>query len=128
MSLLYGLLFCQIVVSVMSTSGQVSISIPHGQIWDKWKIPSVLLYFLCAAADLCQYNSTVQYSALQYSTVQYLMWMWSRFQNQSQARLQAAAASSGLDPAPEVILWSNHLTSEQYIHYLDPDTYTIQVR
>ena len=56
------------------------------------------------------------------------MWMWSRFQNQSQARLQAAAASSGLDTAPEVILWSNHLTSEQYIHYLDPDTYTIQVR
>ena len=56
------------------------------------------------------------------------MWMWSRFQNQSQARLQAAAASSGLDTAPELILWSNHLTSEQYIHYLDPDTYTIQVR
>ena len=55
------------------------------------------------------------------------MWMWSRFQNQSQARLQAAAASSGLD-TPELILWSNHLTSEQYIHYLDPDTYTIQVR
>ena len=76
-----------------------------------------------------QYSTVpVQYSALQYSTVQYLMWMWNRFQNQSQARLQAAAASSGLDTAPEVILWSNHLTSEQYIHYLDPDTYTIQVR
>ena len=55
------------------------------------------------------------------------MWMWSRFQNQSQARLQAAAASSGLD-TPELILWSNHLTSEQYINYLNPDTYTIQVR
>ena len=65
----------------MSTSGQVSISIPHGQIWDKWKIPPVLLYFLCAAADLCQSiqytwlctQSTVQYStAIQYSTVQQL--------------------------------------------------------
>eukprot|EP00092_Neocalanus_flemingeri_P015685 GFUD01016979.1.p1 GENE.GFUD01016979.1~~GFUD01016979.1.p1 ORF type:complete len:641 (+),score=196.19 GFUD01016979.1:63-1985(+) len=54
------------------------------------------------------------------------MYIWNHFQTESLKRVVKASSEVGI-PTPRVTLWSSHLTLPQYIHYLDPDTYTVQI-
>lgn len=54
------------------------------------------------------------------------MYIWNYFQTESLKRVETASAEVGI-PTPRVTLWSSHLTLPEYIHYLDPKSYTIQI-
>ena len=54
------------------------------------------------------------------------MYLWHHYQTQSYHRLVSAAEGAGI-PLPSVVLWTSHLTQAEYIHYIDNDTYTIQI-
>ena len=55
------------------------------------------------------------------------MYIWSHFQNESLRRVEKASTELGIPKPQNIMLWSSHLTLPPYIHYLDPDTYTVQI-
>ena len=55
------------------------------------------------------------------------LFLWSHFQNTSNENLDIASQQLGFSDSPGITLWSSQVTWPEYIDYLDPKRYTIQI-